>query len=370
MIADGTVVRDSIGHYRLASIDSDERLARSHNGARMRLTAALAHGWGVARSPTTPQLAVPEGARHRPPGAIRRPLTAQERRAAVTSPLQTVLDCARALPSAEGLAVADSALRSRMVGAEELTRAAARLRGPGAPVVKRVAAAADARAAGPFESVTRAICLDVEGLVVTPQFVAADDTFRAQVDLADEVLGIVIECDSFTWHGSRAAMQRTPGGTTPLASGTGWCSAWSQRTSSSSRSWRRRPFGTRFVRAVRTAKRLDHPTDTLDEAAPRFGVADVAGHRADDEDHLVRVGQRHQASAQCQCPVPGMTGPGRPGSHVRSSPRRPGRPDTRERPRLGAGGVRRSDPSGSGGTGGIRPGAGGRPVPRRYGGRR
>lgn len=208
LIADGTVMRDSTGHYALASIDSDERLARRHAGARMGLTAALAHGWGVARPPTTPQLAVPEGTRHKPSGAIRRTLSAQERRSAVTSPLQTVLDCARALPFAEGLAVADSALRSRMVGEEELTRAAGRLRGPGAPAVKRVAAAADARAAGPFESVTRAICLDVEGLVVTPQFVIADDGFRAQVDLADEALQVVIECDSFEWHGHRAALRR------------------------------------------------------------------------------------------------------------------------------------------------------------------
>ncbi len=208
LIADGVVVRDARGHYALAQLDSAERIARSYSGARIGLTAALAHGWGVVRRPDAPQFAVPAGRRLRPPGAIRRTLTAEERRRAVTSPLRTALDCARMLPFAEALAVADSALRSGSVGAEEFSLAAGRLRGHGAATARRVAAAADARAAGPFESVTRAICLDVEGLVVTPQFVIADEGFRAQVDLADEAKRIVIECDSFTWHGSRSALQR------------------------------------------------------------------------------------------------------------------------------------------------------------------
>ncbi|MBK8436743.1 MAG: hypothetical protein IPL37_09565 [Austwickia sp.] len=206
LLSDGVVVRDTRGHYALAQLDSAERVARSHNGARIGLTAALAHGWGVARRPDSPQFAVPKGAR-RPPGAIRRRLTDEERRTAVTSPLRTVLDCARTLPFAEALAVADSALQSGSVGFEELTLAAGRLRGRGAASARRVAAAADARAAGPFESAARAICLD-EGLSVTPQFLIADDTFRARVDLADEANRIVIECDSFAWHGSRPALQR------------------------------------------------------------------------------------------------------------------------------------------------------------------
>lgn len=208
LMAEEAVVRDSRGHYALAHIDGDERLARSCDGVRIGLSAAMAHGWGVARRPLVPQLAVARGTRRPPPGAVRRTLTPSELRTAVTSPLKTVLDCARTLPFPEALAVADSALRSGLVGSEELTLAAGRLRGPGVGAARRVARDADARAAGPFESVTRALCLTVDGLRVTPQVTIADERFFARVDLADELARIVIECDSFTWHGSRAALVR------------------------------------------------------------------------------------------------------------------------------------------------------------------
>lgn len=213
LLSDGVVVRDTRGHYALAQLDSAERVARSHNGARIGLTAApSAHGWGVADETDGPSRR--PRAHRRPPGAIRRQLADEERRTAVTSPLRTVLDCARTLPFAEALAVADSALQSGSVGFEELTLAAGRLRGRGAASARRVAAAADARAAGPFKSAARAICLD-EGLSVTPQFLIADDTFRARVDLADEANRIVMACDSFAWHGSRRRCNAMPAATTP-----------------------------------------------------------------------------------------------------------------------------------------------------------
>jgi hypothetical protein len=92
-----------------------------------------------------------------------------EVRDGVTSPLRTVVDCARRLPFDEALAVADSALRSGMVSAEELLLAADALRGRGATAARRVARSARAQAANPFESVLRAIVLEFPELWVRPQ---------------------------------------------------------------------------------------------------------------------------------------------------------------------------------------------------------
>lgn len=50
----------------------------------------------------------------------------------------------------------------------------------------------------------RALCADVADLNVVPQFLIGS----ARVDLADEDLRIVLEADSFEWHGSRAALRR------------------------------------------------------------------------------------------------------------------------------------------------------------------
>ena len=125
----------------------------------------------------------------------------------VTEPRRTVLDCARTLPFTEGLAVADSALRDGLVDAADLRHHAGLLRGPGAAVARRVASMADGRAANPFESVLRALALDA-GLDVRPQVVVTQDAFFARVDLADVGRRLVLEADSFTFHGHRDALAR------------------------------------------------------------------------------------------------------------------------------------------------------------------
>lgn len=65
-----------------------------------------------------------------------------------------------------------------------------------------------AEAANPFESVLRAIALDVVGLDVRPQIPIYDPGFLGRPDLVDERLQIVIEADSFEWHGGRVALRR------------------------------------------------------------------------------------------------------------------------------------------------------------------
>jgi very-short-patch-repair endonuclease len=126
---------------------------------------------------------------------------------AVTSQERTLCDCLRGLPFDEALCVADSALREGFPRAR--LRALARdARGPGSGQMKRVASLACADAAGPFETCLRSIAIDVPGLEVRPQVAIYDPRFLGRPDLVDERLRIVLEADSFEWHGSRAALRR------------------------------------------------------------------------------------------------------------------------------------------------------------------
>jgi len=69
----------------------------------------------------------------------------------------------------------------------------------------RVAKAADARAANPFESALRACCHEVSGLQVEPQVLIADvhGHVVGRVDLAEVTLGLVVEGESWEFHGDR-----------------------------------------------------------------------------------------------------------------------------------------------------------------------
>jgi very-short-patch-repair endonuclease len=111
----------------------------------------------------------------------------------------------RRLDWADALAVADSALREGF-GRQALEDVAHRARGPGAPQARRVAALASGRAANPFESALRAIAVDVAGLQVRPQVRITDGAFPVRPDLVDESLRLVLEADSFGWHGQRSAL--------------------------------------------------------------------------------------------------------------------------------------------------------------------
>jgi hypothetical protein len=128
-----------------------------------------------------------------------------------TSADRTLVDCLRLLPPDRALAVADSALRGGMTKAH--ARAVARdVRGPNAVRVRRLVERASADAANPFESVLRFIADSVRGLGVRPQvslrrlLASGRSTLLGRPDLVDERLRIVIEADSFEWHGRRPAL--------------------------------------------------------------------------------------------------------------------------------------------------------------------
>ncbi len=218
-VAAGEVLRLARGRYALPEVTEARRAAHSMAATMCLTSAALAHGWAVKLPPDRPQVAVPRNRKLRP-GAVARVdvkrlrLHPDDVRDGVTTPDRTLLDCLRALPFDEALAIADSALRDgypkrRLLG---LVRDA---RGPGAARMRRIADLATAEAANPFESILRAVALTVVGLSVRPQVslhrpdgsTIGSGTFLGRPDLVDEVLRIVLEADSFEWHGDRAALR-------------------------------------------------------------------------------------------------------------------------------------------------------------------
>jgi very-short-patch-repair endonuclease len=200
------------GRYTLSFLDEAVQVAHGMSGVVSHLSAALLHGWAVKEVPARPVVTVPRN--RKLPRECREKadprwgvLAPDEVDGAVTTRERTFVDCARSLPFDEGLAVADSALRSGMRKAQLVT-AAESVRGPGRRKCLRVAHAADGRAANPFESVLRATVLDVKGLRVEPQHEIADGDFYARVDLGDPGRRLVLEAEGFEWHGDRKALMR------------------------------------------------------------------------------------------------------------------------------------------------------------------
>jgi hypothetical protein len=128
-----------------------------------------------------------------------------------TSKDRTLVDCLRLLPDDRALAVADSALREGMPRAHA-TALARDARGPRARRVRQLIHLATPEAANPFESVLRSIAVSVPGLSVRPQVPLRRPTGRGRTaflgrpDLVDERLRMIIEAESFAWHGSRPAL--------------------------------------------------------------------------------------------------------------------------------------------------------------------
>lgn len=125
----------------------------------------------------------------------------------VTAPLRTTLDCARSLPFAEGLAVADGFLRRGLVTRGDLVAAAVVSPARGRARATAVAAAADGRSANPFESALRAAVLEGGAGEFVPQVeVRTLDHGWVRPDLVDLGRRLALEADSFAWHGSRSAL--------------------------------------------------------------------------------------------------------------------------------------------------------------------
>lgn len=199
-------------HYTSPEVDAARAEAASVSGVLCLRSAALARGWAVLTTPPRAEVCVPRKRKVAAPAQRRLALRwvdlgPDDVDGDRTSPDRTLADCLRTLPFAEALAVADSALREGYPPAR-LQALARDLRGPGAARARRTAALADGRAANPFESALRAVCREVVGLDVVPQVTIRDPHLLGRPDLTDVRLKVVLEADSFEWHGDRAALHR------------------------------------------------------------------------------------------------------------------------------------------------------------------
>jgi very-short-patch-repair endonuclease len=209
----GLVRRAGNGVYTLPDAEEGRVAARRLTSAVSHRTAALHWGWKVKASPPLPDVMIPSGRKIR---ASAHGLATMHRRTLrpsdvaegwVTTPVRTVIDCCLDLPFDEALSVFDSALRAglpRRAVVSATTALGARHRAK----VLGVERFATAKSANPFESVLRAIALGVEGTSWDPQHRIRYDDFYARVDLANDALQIVLEADSFEFHGERSAFGR------------------------------------------------------------------------------------------------------------------------------------------------------------------
>lgn len=178
------------------------------SGARAaRLTAAVLWGFDLLVEPTVKEFDVPHG-RRTPSPAVR-----QSRRTgsvgvapvrgcsslAVSSAVDTVLDCALELPLVEAVVLADSALRKRACTVRQLRRAATARRGTvRAGRLWTVLRWCDARSESVLESALRVV-LCMAGLVPPDtQHPLFDGAVR--LDLAWESSRLAVEADGRRWH--------------------------------------------------------------------------------------------------------------------------------------------------------------------------
>lgn len=205
-LAAGTVVRVSRDRYALPVADRGRQLAVRLDAHLSHESAALYYGWEMCGSPAEPRLIVSSD----------RPLPREERARIrvhdarpgelsgwATSPVTTVLMCARDLDQSDALAIADSALRRKDVAATELIEAAAAW----PEHVRWLVAHASSRAANPFESALRSLVLDC-GLEMVPQFEVRAGGFVFHPDLTDPIRGLIVEADSWSWHSDKETHER------------------------------------------------------------------------------------------------------------------------------------------------------------------
>ena len=206
----GRVEQRTRGRYALPTASDARKAATTLTAVVCLRSAAAHHGWELKTQPSKPEVMVRRGrtlsVEKRVGLAVHWANLAEDQiEAGVTTPLRTIVDCARRLPFDEALAIADSALRSGLVTREDLD--AIDVRGAGADAVRRVIAYADKRSANPFESVLRALCIEA-GLVVEPQAALDLGTGEVRPDLVCHVLRVVLEADSWTFHATRKAHRR------------------------------------------------------------------------------------------------------------------------------------------------------------------
>ena len=213
-LKDGSLVRVARGRYALRTASAAVVAAAALDGIISMRSAAQRHGWGQKLVPAKPDVTFPRN-RHLPASARQlvtphwSDIAPEDIVDGMTGVRRTLVDCMRMLPLDESLPIVDSALRAGDVTLPGLQAIARSMRGRGRARAMAVAAMATARAENPFESTLRAIASTVPGLHVQAQApIRVSPTLVLHPDLADPALGIVVEAESFEWHGKRAALTR------------------------------------------------------------------------------------------------------------------------------------------------------------------
>lgn len=214
-LAAGELARLGRGRFSLPGLDETRTRAEQHRAVASHRSAALVHRWPVRSQPLRPELIVPTS--RKVPASRRRGVDLRWREVCptdvidgwVTGALRTVVDCARDLPLAEALSVADSALRLGDVTADELRGAAACLPRYGRKRAQLVLTQASALAANPFESSLRAITIEAVGPIFEPQMlIVLPHGIELHPDLGCRALRMALEADSHEFHTSRQQIRR------------------------------------------------------------------------------------------------------------------------------------------------------------------
>ena len=213
-LRDGTLVRVARGRYALSTASDPVKAAATLDGVLSMRSAAQRHGWGQKLVPEKPDVTFPRN-RHLPREARLlvvphwSDIAPEDIVDGMTGVRRTLIDCMRMLPLEESVPIVDSALRAGDVTHDELKAIAHSMRGRGRTRAILVAEMATTRAVNPYESTLRAIASTVPGLHVVPQMpIRVSPSRELHPDLADPDLGLVIEAESFEWHGKRAALTR------------------------------------------------------------------------------------------------------------------------------------------------------------------
>lgn len=212
-VRDGTLVRLARGRYGTPGATKSVRTAIRWGGVVSWRSAAQRHGWGQRQVPERADVTFPRN--HHLPREARKHLVPhyadlpdEDVEDGVTTKRRTLVDCIRNLPVIESLPIVDSALRAGDFTYEDIQAIAFAMKGRGRARAREVAALASEKPANAFESTLRGIAVQVPGLSVLPQVEVQAGGRALHPDLYDAALGLVVEAESFEWHGRKAALSR------------------------------------------------------------------------------------------------------------------------------------------------------------------
>jgi very-short-patch-repair endonuclease len=212
-LRNGVLERDARGRYALPTTQPSLRTANRVAGVLSHRSAAHYWGWAQKAPPPLPEVTFPRDRRVDP--SLRKvlvphwcELAADDVEGAVTSRVRTLVDCMRNLPWDEAVAIVNSAIRADDFTQAEVQLIAERTKGRGRRRICEVAAAVTGQCANPFEAVLYAQALLIPGLDVHPQLGIDVPVRTLHPDLADPTLKVLIEAESFEWHGETAQLTR------------------------------------------------------------------------------------------------------------------------------------------------------------------